>query len=346
MPSNNYEVVLDKMAIEKMFENMVAKQVGIDEVEEVLGLEIEVGNMPKFKVVGITDLQSPSIYTYEDIFINILSNTKVSNRYGMYSYDIYENDSNNNLLDYSLVEDLKIEKGRLPENDYEVIVNNEYKYEYPLNKEMNLKVNDKKLKVVGYYTGNINNMLVNNNTIKYNLLDNNKEIIVYPKDKDNVIKYFKDKSINIQDIYSKDRKEYIEERKEYLKSSSLVAIIMLTISLVEIYLMIRSSFLSRIKEVGILRAIGVKKMDIYKMFLGEILAITFTASTLGLVVMSYIIRGLTNLPLIKENYKFNLPIILLSVIIVYGFNIIVGLLPVFNTMRKTPAQILSRTDVD
>ena len=38
--------------------------------------------------------------------------------------------------------------------------------------------------------------------------------------------------------------------------------------------------------------------------------------------------------------------ILISVLIVYGFNIIVGLLPVFNTIRKTPAQILSRIDAD
>ena len=189
-------------------------------------------------------------------------------------------------------------------------------------------------------------MLVNNNTIKYKLLDANKEIIIYPKDKDKVMNYFKERSISIQDIYTKDRKTYMEERNEYVKSSIAVAGIMLAISLVEIYLMIRSSFLSRIKEVGIYRAIGVKKTDIYKMFLGEILAITLTASTLGIVVMSYVLRGITKLPLIKENYMFNIPILLISIIIVYGFNILVGLIPVFNTMRKTPAAILSRTDVD
>ena len=38
------------------------------------------------------------------------------------------------------------------------------------------------------------------------------------------------------------------------------------ISLIEIFLMLRSSFLSRIKEIGVLRAIGVKKSDMrYKM---------------------------------------------------------------------------------
>ena len=339
MPSNEYEVVVDKMAIEKMFERKMAKQVGINDIKDMLNLNIEIDNMPKFKIVGITDLQSPSIYTYNSVFINIISNS-VQNNY------LFNINNDNNLLDYTLIEDLKIDKGRLPEKDYEIVVNSEYKYQYPLNKEINVKVNDRKLKVVGYYTNSIDKILTNNNTIKYKLLDDNKEIIVYPKDKDGVIDYFEKNSINIQDIYSKDRKDYINDRKDYIKSSSLVAIIMLGISLVEIYLIIRSSFLSRIKEVGILRAIGIKKKDIYKMFLGEILAITLTISTLGILVMAYIINGLTKLPLMGDNYLINLPIVLLSLIIVYGFNILVGLLPVFNTIRKTPAEILSRTDVN
>jgi hypothetical protein len=35
-----------------------------------------------------------------------------------------------------------------------------------------------------------------------------------------------------------------------------------------------------------------------------------------------------------------------AVIIVYVFNAIVGLIPVFNTMKKPPAAILARYDVD
>ena len=35
-----------------------------------------------------------------------------------------------------------------------------------------------------------------------------------------------------------------------------------------------------------------------------------------------------------------------AILIVYVFNSIVGLIPVFNTMRKTPAAILARHDVD
>ena len=121
---------------------------------------------------------------------------------------------------------------------------------------------------------------------------------------------------------------------------------MLVISLIEIILMMRSSFLSRIKEVGIYRAIGVKKSDIYKMFIGESFAISTIASVPGVLFMSYCLHVLSDISYVSNNYSMNIYVMMLCLLIVYLFNILVGLIPVFNTMRKTPAQILSRHDLD
>ena len=77
--------------------------------------------------------------------------------------------------------------------------------------------------------------------------------------------------------------------RKRISSSITVALVMLAISLIEIILMTRSSFLSRIKEVGTLRAIGVKKSDIYKMFMGEAFAITTLTQIPGVLFMSYCI---------------------------------------------------------
>jgi hypothetical protein len=41
----------------------------------------------------------------------------------------------------------------------------------------------------------------------------------------------------------------------------------------------------------------------------------------------------------------NAKTVLITLAFVYLFNLIVGLLPVKLTLRKTPAQILSRTDI-
>ena len=121
---------------------------------------------------------------------------------------------------------------------------------------------------------------------------------------------------------------------------------MLVISLIEVILMVRSSFLSRIKEVGIYRAIGVKKSDIYKMFMSESFAITTLASVPGVLFMSYCLHVVSDISYISRNYVMNIYVVLLCIILMYLFNIIVGLIPVFNTMRKTPASILARHDLE
>ena len=60
--------------------------------------------------------------------------------------------------------------------------------------------------------------------------------------------------------------------------------------------------------------------------------------------MYYIIEAIKDLPFMK--FKMNLTITLLAIIFIYIFNLLVGLLPVFKVLRKTPAQILSRQDLD
>ena len=109
--------------------------------------------------------------------------------------------------------------------------------------------------------------------------------------------------------------------------------------------MIRSSFLSRIEEIGIYRAIGMKKSDIYKMFLGEIIAITCTASLLGVVLMSYIINVLLTIEFFSNMFVMNLGVALISILLLLVFNMLVGILPVHKVLKKTPAQILSRHDI-
>ena len=131
-----------------------------------------------------------------------------------------------------------------------------------------------------------------------------------------------------------------------MTTSIIIASIVLLISLVEIYLIIRASFLSRIKEVGILRAIGVKRIDIYKMFLGEIIDITLMLSVPGFIFMNYILKSLIDSNVLTLNFNINSFTMIASLILIVLFNTLFGLLPVFGVIRKTPQSILSRIDVD
>lgn len=344
MPNDAYEVVIDKMVLEKFIDDESTNMAGFFKVEDYLNEKVELINMKPFTIVGITDLSEPNIYTNKSNFINIISNSVSEDYYS-------EEDNAINFVDYNLVnDDIKLIKGRLPENNYEVIVSKSYEYEYEINKEINVKINNHKLKVVGYYEAtsskNIDDYLVNNEMIKYNLINKTNTINIYSNNKENALEYFKNEKMNIQDSYQYSKDTYLDSKHDSMISTLTLSGIILGISLVEILLMIRSSFLSRIKEVGIYRAIGIKKSDIYKMFSGEIFAITCVSSLTGISFMTYILYCIRNVPYIGNMYLVNIYTYLLSIALVLIFNIVIGLLPVFNTIRKTPAEILARFDVD
>lgn len=314
-------------------------------------------NMPDLILVGITDFSQPNIYTSKDLFINLIANSnqyfEPGDGYGfdkpMINVPVYPEEQIDSIFDYDLFKDkISLKKGKLPLEDYQIIVNYNERYSMPLNKKIDLKINDTRLTVVGYYTSEeeVNYKLTNNNTIKYNLITKASEITVMPIEYDLALNNLREKNLNIEETYKLARKNYIDGNSKNVSSTITLASVILAISFIEIFLIIRSSFLSRIKEVGTLRAIGMKKKDIYKMFLGEIIAITSIASLLGIAFMAFIISRLMTVKFLAKQYLLNPQIVLLSIILIFGFNIIVGLFPVFNTIKKTPAQILSRTDVD
>lgn len=351
MPQNEYEIVIDKKVVDNMLnaDFSMVKAMGIKNEDELLNKVVTIDGMKDFTIVGFVDDLSQSIYVSKSLFINILNNMSTSS-YGMGIYFGNDEESTASVKDYNLyLDDITIKKGRLPENDYEVIVNRSNQEEMKLNKPIKNEVNGKQLTVVGYYDSKTNKQeyLVNNNTVKYDVISKNNGFTIYPKNKYNVLNTFKyDYHLNIIDKQEKDKEDYVNKKQEEIRSAVIFAGIILAISLVEIYLMIRSSFLSRIKEIGILRAIGVKKRDIYRMFLGEIIAITTVASMPGIALMTYILSQITKIPYVERMFIINFKTVGLSIAIAYVFNIIVGLLPLFKVIRKTPAKILARHDLE
>ena len=353
MPENSSEIVVDKMAITKMYEqNDNLQMAGLIKVQDMLDRTATISHMKEFTIVGITDQKSPNIYTSPSLFVNIIANTKNRSypNYGIYyTEDISQSDMNGNLIDYTLYQDkIELKKGRMPVSDYEIIVNLINEKDMPLNKQIKTEVNGTKLTVVGYYTSKYGyqTYFTNQNTIQYQLITSAKNITIYPKDKEKVLDYFQNQNKNIKDSYNQSKNEYINQKKEEIKSTLFVSGIILVISLIEIFFMIRSSFLSRIKEIGILRAIGVKKSDIYKMFAGEIVAITTFAGMPGLILMAYMLSVLSKVKYLSNYFIITPMIVLLSVLFLYLFNFIIGSIPVYHTIRKRPAEILSRYDLD
>ena len=355
MPEDPHDVVLDKMVVDQFLRDGVGNAIGIDTQEEFIGRKLRVPNVEDYIIVGISDVQSPSLFVDESQVLYILTNA--GNQIDDFSYAADEEEMDQiqagRVKDLSLAKtDITIKKGgKKPDGLYEVLVNDQYEEDddYKIGKKISTKMAGHKLKVVGYYksdTANDDTLYVGEATIRADYVRKQKSFSVYAPNTAQVKSLLDTQALPAKVNDTKERQAFIHERRDQLTSSLAVAGIILLISLIEMFLMLRSSFLSRIKEVGTLRAIGLKKKDIYRMFSGEILVITFITAIPGIAIMYYVLYNLVKITYYLEGqYMVNPMIALISFAIVVVFNLLAGLIPVYVTMRKTPAQILARTDI-
>lgn len=352
LPENANEIVVDRMALKQVIDDQGSVMAGFGNVRDFLEQTVSVPNMPDMTIVGISDLQSPCIYTDSSLFMNIIANSQSADEISggeAASGGSSEGAEQADVIDYSLKSSsVTLEEGEWPESDYEVLVNEKNKEDMKIGSEISTKVNGRNLRVSGYYSDAQDSdfMLVNANTVKYNVVSTTSNITISPADKDQALKWFEENGVNAVDDYAESEQNYRDEMWSSIFSTLVMSGVILAISFIEIFLIIRASFLSRVKEVGVYRAIGVKKSDIYKMFTGEILAITTMASLPGYLFMAYILHRLSGISYFSQMFVVNPMVLIVSIVLIYGFNLLFGLLPVFRTIRKTPAEILSRTDIN
>ena len=95
-----------------------------------------------------------------------------------------------------------------------------------------------------------------------------------------------------------------------------------------------------------LLTLASQKKDIYRMFTGEVLVMTFITAIPGIAIIYFVLGQLVKITYYLEGmYMVTPEIAAITLGIVVVFNLLAGLIPVFVTMRKTPAQILARTDI-
>ena len=355
MPADPHDVVIGKALIDEFLRDKNGLYIGLDTMEEFLGRRLTVPNLDDYRIVGISDTQSPSMFVDQSQAMYILSNGNDLDD-DFVIMGVGEEDDTEDLIRSGRVMDLdltknnvKIKKGRKPEAAYEVIINDYHEDEVDLGKTVNVKVAGHKLTVVGYYTSDSaddDTYYVHADTVKADYIGKQKNFSAYAPDVSLLKSILEKEGLSFKVNDTRDRKTYINSRKDQLTSSIIVAGIIMLISLIEMFLMLRSSFLSRIKEVGTLRAIGLKKKDIYRMFTGEILVITFITAIPGIAIMYFALTQMVTITYYIEGMYIVTPVIAaITFAIILVFNLLAGLIPVFSTMRKTPAQILARTDI-
>ncbi len=353
MPSGRHDVVIDKALTENFLREGLGAAVGLNRTEKFIGRRITVPNLEDYRIVGISDTESPSLFVDKSQVMYMLSNGSSAEEDYSIMGDEDESDDvvkSGRVMDIELAtNNITIKKGDRPKRKYEAVINEAYVDEIPIGRQLSVKAGGHKLKVVGYYSSDSledDTYYVHADTIRADYISKQKNFTAYAPDTSRLKPTLEKQGLSVKVNDTRDRNAYINSRKNQLTSALVVAAIIMLISLVEMFLMLRSSFLSRIREVGTLRAIGLKKKDIYRMFMGEIIVITFVTSVPGIALMYFVLSQVVTITYYLEGLYLLTPVVAaVTLAVILAFNLLAGLIPVFVTMKKTPAQILARTDI-
>jgi ABC-type antimicrobial peptide transport system permease subunit len=123
------------------------------------------------------------------------------------------------------------------------------------------------------------------------------------------------------------------------------SLVIVIITLIALFFVLRASLAERITEISVFRALGVRRIDITKTFMVEIFVITTVSFIVGYIFGMYYFTNI-NTGLYDSNLIIFPPLFMvLGGVFIYGMSQLIGLIPVWSLLRKTPAQIMSSYDL-
>lgn len=152
----------------------------------------------------------------------------------------------------------------------------------------------------------------------------------------------RDSIYTTDDLYDYYKQDY----ENNIKALTVMIVVVVVIMSLCMYLIMRSSLMGDIKEVGISRAIGVSKQNIiYRYFIEAVVLFCLTV-LIGYIVMSagiFVLMSLSDLMLNVVYY----PVWLAAITLVglFAVSSFCGVLPVRILLARSPSEILSKYDI-
>ncbi|MBE6648537.1 MAG: ABC transporter ATP-binding protein/permease [Ruminococcaceae bacterium] len=140
--------------------------------------------------------------------------------------------------------------------------------------------------------------------------------------------------------------EIIRGHKETIIGNIISMGVILLLCSLCMYFIMRSSLMSRVKEVGIYRAIGVSKKNLVYKFMVEAVVLFALTVFVGYILSSGFIWACLSISKMLESVFFYPAWYALCVLLVLlALCVFCGVIPIMLLLKKTPSQILAKYDV-
>ncbi len=333
------EFVIDKRVADSMTASSEYRYVGITSYSDLYELDYSITITTPFgstviplTLVGIVDDESPVIYLDEDLIL--------MHEFQMGIYEQYE-------------DSLIIELGTDLDADDELLVGHVAELDLPTLSALTYTFSNETFAAVGSFTttrDNVPPILIRRDALKEAYFEatypsQDYELTVYANDVNDALDTLESEQFDAEGYFQTTRLVYRQDRIAASIGIVTFNLVMLGASALSYFFILRSSLLARIYEVSVYRALGVTKWDIIKMFVTEIVMITTITSLIGYLFLTTI---LYRIELMADDFMDLMTVtplsIVIGVVIIYVVNIVAGLIPVFNLLNRTPAEILSKYD--
>jgi putative ABC transport system permease protein len=353
LPNSPYEIAIDYTIILDDYQLPISlfKQAGIWEIDMIIGKKIKNIYIPDrpFTITAVVNSGAKRIFAAKEAMVFIASNDNKN----ILSAEMFLNDEN-----FTLTGNMPNPK-RLDNAPYEILMPIDSLDLYPGLETHDFDSIDPffvdfNVIATGYYEYSGNHKLDNIKLLPtqdlsfrlYQLTINQRVISITSSTPERTI-------IAVQTLFPSAQitypyQEKMDEGRVFLiglQSLLVLGLLLILLSTASVYFMLRASITSKVYEISIYRALGVKKIDLMKQYISEIIVIFTFSSLLSYILTTVIIQEVQDYLIGSANY------FLVSIEgFIIGFFLIyliasVGLIPIFKILRKPPANLLSQYDI-
>ena len=321
-------VIIDKYLIEHLL-RVEAKNY---QTEKAILQQRILINGVTYKIAGITDQQSLNIYVKTDIVDKLnysykgimIDDTVPDGEIKLHKQTYYNNYYRSTYQYYGI--EYKIY--RSPQGD-------EYSYVQPSDDGIIAALNQKTLiELLKYRMFNV-------------IFDNEEslgkaEFYVYTTDYQSVINAFDKDVLEFRSEYDISKRAYEQKYLGVTLTIALVSLIAFIAPLIMLYFLMRSSTISKIKEIAIFRALGMRNSTVIGMQFIELATITTIFSLpgyLGAIIFMFATNG------VFANYSLDIFTLGGSLVLIFAIILLVGILPILRIVKKVPQELITKYDI-
>lgn len=337
MPVKRDEVVIDKIVIDKLQDSSGVTAGLYDTVDTYLGTELKVsGSSSGLTITGICDTGEPAIYCGQNVLFGFdLKGYSIANVEELQAEDSEE------YKDVKLADDeILVRKGLLDSYGLSVgdteKLGDSYIHEY----EIAGTIPDE----IG-----VDYVLTDKGCqdVRELLIYERAYCMVYCKDTSAAKKYFTDAGkeymnafkLGVKIPYEEELKVYKEAHSMNVDAKKLITVIIVGISLLMVYFMIKSNAMSRSEELTVYRLLGISRGSILKAYILEMVLMTCYTSLPAVLVTSGVIKFISEIPSLEIGLLFPWWSVLVLLVAIYAVHSLISVLPIYGILSKPPATL-------